>query len=571
MSTDDEAPAGEAGAPRNHVSGDEEENTRFVTLRELRELVSETQVFRDSTGVTYATVRMKGIQQTHVVTSREFASWTLIAAWERFDGRMASIRLIDELRAFLVGQAMLSPVPREVFVRVGHRGGRVYVDLGDADWRAVEIDSDGYRLVPHPPGLFIRPPGFGRLPEPIVGGRVHDLVSVLNVDHRDFDIVVIFLLGALRPRGPYPLLNFHGEQGSAKSTNSYVVKAVIDPSAVMLQGRSKEAHDLVVALKNKWLVAIDNMSSMTQAVADVLCCVATGAGASYNRKYTDDEEVLFNITRPVVFNGISDLAGYRPDLLDRSLRVQCPPIMDDNRRTEEDVLAELQGILPGVLGALYSAVASAIRRLPEVARLGLALPRLADVALWAEAAAPALGWDQGYASELMLGRRGANRAALLDTQPLTQPIVAFAKAAGPSGWEGTATDLLGLLKSRRDPLGILDDSLWPKQANRFSGQLDLLTPALRDRGVIITRRRTGPKGTRLISIHYEQNADDPVPILTGDAGPSGKVRTGVNAWFAAADEYNRQADGSKASTVVASPEVSDGTDDADDQLPVPSY
>jgi hypothetical protein len=127
-----------------------------------------------------------------------------------------------------------------------------------------------------------------------------------------------------------------------------------------------------------------------------------------------------------------------------------------------------------------------------------------------------------------------------------------------------------LLKSRRDALGILDDSLWPKQANRFSGQLDLLTPALRDRGVIITRRRTGPKGTRLISIHYEGNADDPVPILTGDAGPSGKVRTGVNAWVAAADAYNRQADGSKASTVVASPEVSDGTDDADDQLPVPS-
>ena len=43
-------------------------------------------------------------------------------------------------------------------------------------------------------------------------------------------LIVAWLLMALRPSGPYAVLGIQGQQGSAKSTLSRVLKALVDPS-----------------------------------------------------------------------------------------------------------------------------------------------------------------------------------------------------------------------------------------------------------------------------------------------------------------------------------------------------
>jgi ABC-type oligopeptide transport system ATPase subunit len=54
---------------------------------------------------------------------------------------------------------------------------------------------------------------------------------------------------ALRPRGPYPVLGVHGEQGSGKSTAARMIRSLIDPYAVLLRSEPKEARDLMIAAK----------------------------------------------------------------------------------------------------------------------------------------------------------------------------------------------------------------------------------------------------------------------------------------------------------------------------------
>ena len=49
--------------------------------------------------------------------------------------------------------------------------------------------------------------------------------------------------------------------------------------------------------------------------------------------------------------------------------------------------------VPFILGALASAASTAVRHRPELTLPDL--PRMADFALPGEAAAPALGWEQG--------------------------------------------------------------------------------------------------------------------------------------------------------------------------------
>ena len=44
-----------------------------------------------------------------------------------------------------------------------------------------------------------------------------ELMPMLNVRPEDAVLLIAWLLGAMRPRGPYPVLSLNGEQGSGKS------------------------------------------------------------------------------------------------------------------------------------------------------------------------------------------------------------------------------------------------------------------------------------------------------------------------------------------------------------------
>src|SRR5262249_8630505 len=58
------------------------------------------------------------------------------------------------------------------------------------------------------------------------------------------------LLATFRNRGPYPVLVLSGEQGSAKSTFSELLRALIDPNTAPLRALPREDRDLFIAANN---------------------------------------------------------------------------------------------------------------------------------------------------------------------------------------------------------------------------------------------------------------------------------------------------------------------------------
>ena len=80
---------------------------------------------------------------------------------------------------------------------------RIYIDLADKEWRAIEIDEDGWRVVDEPPVYFRRSNGMKSLPEPLEGGSIdNDLRPLLNVKNdNEFVLAVAWLLAALRRSG----------------------------------------------------------------------------------------------------------------------------------------------------------------------------------------------------------------------------------------------------------------------------------------------------------------------------------------------------------------------------------
>src|SRR3974390_2405677 len=177
---------------------------------------------------------------------------------------------------------------------------------------------DGDRLGV-PPVRFRRTPGMLPLPVPERGGSIETLRSFLNLPSGDgFVLIVAWLLAALRSGGPYPLLAISGEQGSAKTVLSKLLRAVVDPNVGPVRALPREERELMIAANNGHLLAFDNVSGLPGWLSDALCRLASGGSFAVRRLYTDDEEVLFQAARPTLLNGIEDVIG-RPDLADRAI------------------------------------------------------------------------------------------------------------------------------------------------------------------------------------------------------------------------------------------------------------
>jgi Cdc6-like AAA superfamily ATPase len=69
------------------------------------------------------------------------------------------------------------------------------------------------------------------LPMPEQGGSLDQLTSLFNLPaHDDLVLVTTWLLAALRHGGPHPFLVIAGEQGSAKTVLSKMLRALVDPN-----------------------------------------------------------------------------------------------------------------------------------------------------------------------------------------------------------------------------------------------------------------------------------------------------------------------------------------------------
>src|SRR4051794_12711303 len=101
------------------------------------------------------------------------------------------------------------------------------------------------------------------LPMPERGGSIDHLRSFINIgtDH-DWKLIVAALTADFRPHGPYPIRAIQGEQGSAKSTTTRVLRKAIDPHVTLLRCEPKEVRDLMIAATNAWCVVLDNLSHL---------------------------------------------------------------------------------------------------------------------------------------------------------------------------------------------------------------------------------------------------------------------------------------------------------------------
>jgi hypothetical protein len=140
------------------------------------------------------------------------------------------------------------------------------------------------------------------------------------------------------------------------------------------------------------------------------------------RHQQNDEETLFDFSRPAVFTAIVE-AAVRGDLLDRAITINLPNIPTEHRRSEAEIETESTAAWPGIFVMLLDATSTGLRNLPTTTLDRL--PRMEYFALWVEATAPALGWKPGeFLAAYERNRESANDLAM-EASPIAAAVMAF--------------------------------------------------------------------------------------------------------------------------------------------------
>ena len=167
----------------------------------LLQIAAEADLFHMGDGSAYADITVAGHRETWRLRAKGFRGWLTKRFYEETGGAPNNEALRSALDV-LEARACFNGPERPVFVRVGEHEGKIYLDLANETWQAVEIGKAGWRVVDTPPVRFRRTAGMKPLPGPNRGGSIETLRRFLNVQSdADFVLVVAWALACLRPKG----------------------------------------------------------------------------------------------------------------------------------------------------------------------------------------------------------------------------------------------------------------------------------------------------------------------------------------------------------------------------------
>jgi hypothetical protein len=312
-----------------------------------------------------------------------------------------------------------------------------------------------------------------------------------------------------------------GEQGSAKSSTQRALRRLIDPNQADLRAAPKSVEDVWIAARNSHMVSLENLSHLPPQYQDALCVLATGGGYSTRTLYTNAEETILDLRKPIVLNGISVIVTAQ-DLLDRCLHVELPAVR--SRELAGDMQARFDAAQPALLGALMDLFAQVLAALPSVVIAPEHRPRMADFAALGEAVFRVCGEPAG----VFLSRYGAMRREgvlhTVEASPVGVAIVAHL-AATPGGFSGTLSDLLACLDAHRPPHG----EGWPRSPKGLGDALRRLAPAMRLIGYEV---RSLPKTGGAIRWHIFSRPKSAEPSPASPASPGLPAGSGYRAGHA---------------------------------------
>lgn len=495
---------------------DDEKKKSQATL--LIEIGQQGQLFHDCNGDAYAEIERDNIKATYKIRSRDYREYLSYRLYELTE-KGANSNAIGDAIATLEAAAKFNGAQVIIAVRVYFNIDDIFIDLGCKDRRIIKVHAGGWLYTPKAPVKFIRKNGMSKLPEPKSGGQLQLLNKYINVSEKELPLIYGWIFCAIAGVKPFPILILQGEQGTGKSTTSRVIRSLVDPSTVPLRSPPKDTRNLLVSAANTHCVVLDNLSGINAEMSDCLCRLSTGGGYDVRALFTDNEQYLIDIQKPILCNGIDDVAT-RPDLAQRAIIANLPVINTQDRKSEAQFWSEFEQDKQLIMGAILKAISSGLKHHKNITLKEK--PRMADVAQWVTACERDIGLEGQFIAAHNENQLHAIELGI-EASPVGNAIMILMETK--TLWDGKPTKLYETLTDiagRR----VTKSNGWPQSVKGLNNIIKRLKPSFRALGVDIDKKYSGSREytIRKASI-YPPEALYPPENSTGKAYSDGGHKT----------------------------------------------
>ncbi|MBI5153469.1 MAG: hypothetical protein HZA36_03365, partial [Parcubacteria group bacterium] len=467
-------------------------------------------LFHDELDIAYANFAVNEHTETLSVNSSAFKFWIAKSFYNLYKKTINQNTLATALQT-IAGKARFDGEAVPLYNRTAMIEGVIWYDLADKEWGTVKITINGWEVIDNSPIIFKRQQHHAAQVAPAGGGDIRDILRFINITNENQQLLfLVLLVSYFIPGFPHPIAYIYGPQGSAKSTFSKIKRKLVDPSRIEVLSLPKKEEDLIQVLSQHHMLFFDNVGSISDSVADLLCRAVTGSGFSKRQLYTDNEVIIYDILANVGINGIS-LSSSKPDLLERSMLFELRRVEKAGRRQERELLEEFERERPKILGAIFETITKALVLYPSIHVT--ALPRMADFALWGCAIAEAIGTTKEVFLNAYEGSINSQNDEVLSEHVEAELLGRFME--DKERWDGTASELRKHLCGIAGSMDISESEL-PKNGSALSRKLNTLKTNLEEAGLKIEKG----KGTRrIITIRKTSanaaDADDAVQCVVG--------------------------------------------------------
>lgn len=460
------------------VSDDQKDRSGSQAQRLLALLEDEkVEFFIDDTETPFIHFRVNDHLETWPCNSGAFKRWLRITARQKL-GAVPNGEILNTVIQDAEAQACMSGVVHPLSLRVARQDGVIYYDLCNKDWHAVAITAEGWQIQNHPPTVFRRFPALSPQVPPVRGGTTDELLKFINVTNQDDQLLLlVWVVSCFIPDFPHPAIIFHGAQGSGKSSATKIIHRIIDPSKTEAIAFPDTLPDLQRILSHAHVPSFDNSDGISKKISDELSRLITGGWCSKRELFTTNDDHLVHVRNPCIINGIN-IAATAPDLLERSIIIGLERVETQERREESKLFTAFEEVRPRIVGAIFDTIAKTLSIYPTVQIV--ALPRMADFAVWGEAIAQAFGYEQGTFLSTYQRNIAKQTDEVIANDSTADAVVRLLDSA-PT-WTGTATQLLQALQALFSEQELRGAEL-PKSASALSRKLNTLKTVLAEAGV----------------------------------------------------------------------------------------
>lgn len=410
----------------------------------LKSICDTYEYFKDESGKPYAeVVDPHGKSTTIEIQSEDFYN-NLKNDFVKKHGKFPQITEIKNVADLFHYSVKTSDNIEALCLRFGDKNGENYIDLNNSKNESVFIWNKGWAITTNPEVKFKRTGQQKELCHPAdrEQGDFKLILKYLKLRNKTQEMLALASICAFaRTDIIRPILCFVGPPGSAKTTNSKIIRALIDPREPLMNNTFDNAKDLALIFSQNALPFFDNQPKIGRNKSDMLCTAITGAGFENKKNYTDGDLYHLSYKRGVLMTAL-ELPSLMPDFLDRSVHIELDRISDKDRRSDQDMWEEFEEDKPKIFAGMLNTIAKA--KAWEHYLTMYRKPRLADFARFGACVSYVLGYSENdFVRELFQNVESDKQRELILNDAVAMAIVSMIDENGK--FEGTTTELANTL------------------------------------------------------------------------------------------------------------------------------